>query len=146
MTVDDFEVQPRGPYLFNFWQARTRVPTPFGEFAIEAHMPLEDTGPPDARMLRQAEKLSEFALANSDAILDRIFTHYRALADQSDWLAACGVPSDLQRDELAPYLDELTLVVSRERSEPTIYIIPRWDHEHAIYLNVRRGRLVSEDF
>ncbi len=145
MTAEDFEHQSRGPYLFNFWHARTRVRTPFGEFVVEAHMPLEDTAPPDAAMVRQANELVEFTRAYPDAILDKIYEHYQAVSDHREWLESCGVPPGLRRDELARYLDTLNLVVDRDGSEPTIYVVPRWDHEHAIYLAVRDGRVEFQD-
>ena len=145
MTADDFEPQPRGPYLFNFWHARPRVRTPFGEFTVEAHMPLEDTKPPDDEMVRQANALAEFTRRNANAILDKIDDHYRGASAQLGWMESCDMPLGLHREALAPYLDALNLVVDRDGSEPTIYVVPRWDHEHAIYLALRDGHVEFQD-
>jgi hypothetical protein len=35
----------------------------------------------------------------------------------------------------------LNIVTDREEPEPTIYVVPRWDEEHAIYLVVRDGQV-----
>jgi hypothetical protein len=143
MTAEDFELQPRGPYLFNYWQARQQVETPFGSFVVEAHMPLEDTAPPDPAMVRQANELAEFTRSNPEAILEKIYEHYRAMADH--WLEMCRVPRALRQDELSPYLEVLTLNVNRDGDEPTIYVSPRWDVEHAISMAVREGRVEFQD-
>ena len=145
MTADDFEHQPRGAYLFNFWHARPRLHTPFGEFVVEARMPLQDTEPPDEEMVRQANELVEFTRENPDAILDKIYEHYRGASGHPGWMESSGVPLGLDREELAPYLDALNVVVDRDGAEPTIYVVPRWDHEHAIYLAVRDGRVEFQD-
>jgi hypothetical protein len=143
MTVEDFEHQPRGPYLFNRWEARQRVETPFGSFVVEAQMPLEDSGPPDPSMVRQANELVDFAKSHPDAILEKIHEHYRAMAVY--WLEICRVPSGLRRDELSPYLEALSLTVNREGTEPTIYVSPRWNVEHAIYMAVRDGQVEFQE-
>jgi hypothetical protein len=145
MTVEDFEHEPCGPHLVNFWHARPRVSTPFGEFQIEAHMPPGDTSPPDPSMILQANELAEFTRAHPDAVLDKIYEHYTTIAAQPEWMESCGVPPGLRRDELAPYLDEMVLVIDRDETEPTIYVVPRWDNEHAIYLAVRDGRVEFQD-
>jgi len=145
MTADDFRIQPRGPYLFNFWHADQRVTTPFGDFVVEAHMPLEDTDPPDAEMIRQANKLAEFTRKHSKAVLQKIYEHYQDAAHDVKWMERCGVPVGLAQDALAPYIDVLNLVVHRDRSEPTIYVVPRWDHEHAIKLAVRARKVELQD-
>jgi hypothetical protein len=96
-------------------------------------MPLKDTAPPDDEMVRQANDLAEFTRSHPLA------------SDEAEWMESCGVPVGLTRDELTPYLDELNLVVDRDRSEPTIYVVPQWDEEHAIYLAVRDGRVEFQD-
>ena len=145
LTADNFERQPRGPYLFNFWHANQRVPTSFGEFIIEAHMPLEDTAPPDPEMVRQASSLAEFVRTHPDAVLDRIYEHYQIVSKQQHWMDICEVPLGLDRNGLTPYLMSLSLVVDRDHSEPTIHVSPQWDDEHAIYLAVRDGDVEFQD-
>ena len=102
MTADDFKHQPHGPYLFNFWHATPRVSTPFGDFVVEAHMPLKDTDPPDADMVCQANELAEFTRMHSDLILDMIYENYQDASDEPEWMENCGVPLGLTRDALAP--------------------------------------------
>lgn len=141
LTVDDLVLQPRGPYGSNRWYAKSQVPTSFGDFLIEAVMPLKDIAPPDSEMIRQANELAEFTQNHSRAILNKIFEHYQLVAEPTEWFATCGVPLNLTQKTLAPYLEQRTLVVERGESDPTIYISPQWDIEHGLYLLVRKGRV-----
>jgi hypothetical protein len=97
-------------------------------------------------MLRQANKLLDFVVGHENLVLDKIYEHYQSAARDKSWMADCGVQVGLKREQLGPYLDHLSLAVDRDRSEPTIYVIPKWDHQHAIYLAVRRGRAAFQDF
>ena len=104
-------------------------------------MPMGDTKPPDERMLNEANFLADYVDANSDAILELVFQHYNRCASEPDWLEICEVPAGLQRHEIKPYLNSLSIVVDRESPDPTILVTPQWDEEHAIYLEVKKGRL-----
>jgi hypothetical protein len=79
ISVEDFEQQPRGPFLFNHWIAKQRVPTPLGDFSVEARTPMNDPEPPDERMLQQVNMLAAFVLADPDKILDKIYEHYQTV-------------------------------------------------------------------
>lgn len=141
LTAEDFEQQPRGSYLFNHWIAKQRVPTSLGDFSIEAQTPMHDTQPPDERMLAQMSILAAFVHANPDKILDKVYEHYQSASQEVEWMQDQDVPTDLSRVGLAPYIVTLSLVTDREEAEPTIYVVPQWDEEHAIYLAVRDGQV-----
>jgi hypothetical protein len=145
ISTEDFEQQPRGPFLSNYWIAKQRVPTPLGDFSVEARTPLNDPQPPDERMLEQVNTVATFVLANPDKILDKVYEHYQLVSKQSEWMQDCDVPTDLSRDGLAPYMVRLNIVTDREEPEPTIYVVPQWDEEHAIYLTVQDGRVEFQD-
>ena len=135
MNIADFEKQPRGPYLFDWWAARQRIETPLGLFSVEFQMLGEDdTNPPDDEMLRRASELVSYAENN-------------ALAP--GWLETCEVPRRLRPDRIRDYLRENgSLVVSRhlDWDEPyssSIHVCPLWDEEHALTLDVRDGAIVA---
>src|SRR5687767_4307820 len=100
MTLTEFQKQPRGPYAFDHWTWRKRVPTPLGDFAVEFQMGVGDTEPPDDEMLRRASELVRYAETHGDYILDIVFGYYR-LAGESDWLDMAGVPRGLTRETVS---------------------------------------------
>jgi hypothetical protein len=146
LTASDFVHQPRGSSRFYRWIATAPVRTSFGDFSIEAVMPMGDTKPPDARMLKDANFLADFVQTHSDAVLELIFQHYQGWCSRDPgWLDACDVPAGLRRHELKPFLIGLSITVDREMPEPEILITPQWDEEHAIYLAVKRGQIQFRD-
>ncbi len=148
MTISEFEKQPRGPYAFDRWIWHKRVATPLGDFTVQFQMGTSDTDPPDDEMVRRAWELVQYAQAHGDYILDIVFGYY-LLADESDWLDMAGVPRGLTRQTVSSQLrDGRMLVVSRhlEWDEPydsAIHVVPLWDEEHALSLELRDGQIVS---
>ncbi len=145
LTANDFVRQPRGPRRFYLWLADAPVRTSFGNFSIEAIMPMGDTKPPDARMLENANFLADYVRVHSEAILELVFQHYKECSRDPAWLEICDVPIGLQRHEIKPYLIGLCITVDRESPGLEILITPQWDEEHAIYLEVKQGRLQFKD-
>jgi hypothetical protein len=96
-------------------------------------------------MLEQVNTLAAFVRANPDKMIDKVYEHYQSISQQVEWMEACGVPTDLPRHGLAAYIVMLNLVIDREEPEPTIYVVPRWDEEHAIYLAVQDGQVEFQD-
>ena len=149
MTAAEFEKQPRGPYLFDYWRWHKTVPTPLGDFAVEFQMlGDDDTNPPDDEMLRRASELVHYAETHGDYILDIVFGYYR-LASESDWLEMAGVPRGLTRETVSSQVrEDRTLVVSRhldwaEPYDSVIHVAPLWDEEHALSLEFREGKIFS---
>jgi len=149
MTAAEFEKQPRGPYLFDYWRWHKTVPTPLGDFAVEFQMlGDDDTNPPDDEMLRRASELVHYAGTHGDYILDIVFGYYR-LASESDWLEMAGVPRGLTRETVSSQVrEDRTLVVSRhldwaEPYDSVIHVAPLWDEEHALSLEFREGKIFS---
>ena len=148
MTLADFQKQPRGAYAFDYWVCDKRVETPLGLFAVKFQMAVGDTNPPDEEMLRRASELVSYADTRGDYILDIVFGYYR-LAGESDWLDMAGVPRGLTRQTVSSQVrDDRTLVVSRhldrdESYDSAIHVVPLWDEEHALTLELREGQIVS---
>jgi hypothetical protein len=146
LTVTDFVRLPRGPRRFYLWVANAPVRTSFGDFSIEAMMPMGDTKPPDMRMLKDANFLADYVREHSDAILELVFQHYKEWCSRDPaWLEICDVPIGLQRHEIKPYLIGLHIMVDRESPGPEMLITPQWDEEHAIYLEVKQDQLQFKD-
>ena len=150
MTIDDFERQPRGPYLFDWWVGRQRIATPLGLFSVEFQMlGDEDTNPPDQEMLRRASELVSYTENHGDFVLNIVLGHYLLAAEDRGWLESCGVPPGLSRDRIADYVrEDRSLVVSRhldwdEAYRSAIHIVPLWDEEHALTLDFRDGAIVA---
>jgi hypothetical protein len=150
MNIADFEKQPRGPYLFDWWVARQQIETPLGLFSVEFQMLGEDdTNPPDDEMLKRASELVSYAENSGNFILDIVFGDYLRAALAPGWLEACEVPRRVRRDRIGDYLRENgSLVVSRHLNwdEPyssAIHVCPLWDEEHALTLDLRDGAIVA---
>ena len=150
MTIADFEKQPRGPYLFDWWVGQQRIATPLGLFSVELHiLGDDDTDPPDEEMLRRTAGLVSYTENQGEFILDIVFGHYLFAAEERDWLEHCGIPRGLPRNRIADYVrKDRSLVVARHLNwdQPysiSINIVPLWDEEHALSLNVRDGAIVA---
>jgi len=153
MTLADFEKQPRGPYLFDWWVAQQRIATPLGLFSVEFQISGDDdTDPPDEEMLRRANGLVSYTESQGEFILDIVYGHYRYYllsAENRDWLEECGVPRDLSRNKIADYVrEDRSLVVTRNLGweqpySSTIHVVLLWDEEHALSLDFRDGAIVA---
>lgn len=150
MTIHDLVQQPAGPFPLVVWRAKQRVRTSFGEFVAEFHMDRKDVGPPDAEMLGRMNELVAFISTRDGRILDQFYAHYQSMASDADWMETSDVPVDLRREQIGPYLGDLSLIVDHNRDrEPaytsTFYALPRWEQEHGIHLELRDGRLEIQE-
>ncbi len=151
MTIADFEKQPRGPYLFDWWVGRQRIATPLGLFSVEFHISGDgDTDPPDDEMLRRAAELLSYTESHGEFILDIVFGHYLLAAGAcDDWLEDCGIPRGLARSKIADFVrEDRTLVVARHLGwdqpySTSINVVPLWDEEHALSLEFHDGAIVA---
>jgi hypothetical protein len=150
MTIGDFEKQPRGGYLFDWWVGKQRVATPLGLFSVEFQMLDEnDTNLPDNEMLRRTSELVSYTESHGESILEIVHGHYLLAAEDPDWLEDCEVPRGLTRHRIADYVrEDRSLVVARHLSgEPpytsSIFVVPLWDEEHALRLDFRDGAIIS---
>jgi hypothetical protein len=143
MQPGEFELQDRGPYQFDRWQWRERVPTRLGHLPVELTIAL-DAPPPDAGMVAAANKLAEFAAANGDLLLDLIYGHYR-YAEEGDWLEYWDVPPGLGRDRVLSQVESITLAVRRNAGQydAGVFVDPRWDPEHKLDLSYSGGQIVA---
>ena len=133
MIIADFEKQPRGPYLFDWWVGQKRIATPLGLFSVVFQMlGDDDTDPPDGEMLRRATALVSYTESHSEFILDIVFGHYLLAAEDRDWLENCHVPRGVTRNRIADYVrEDRSLVVARHHSwdQPytsSIHVVPLW--------------------
>src|SRR5215510_4434830 len=74
-----------------------RVSTPLGDFAVQLHLGIGDTGTPDQEMLTRMSDLVRYAEAHGDYILDLVFGYYLFAAEGADWLEMAGVPRGLSK-------------------------------------------------
>lgn len=139
MLLSEFTKSPPGSYLFDFWIHPIRIACPLGDFTVEL---LPDSGEPDTNMVTEAEALVLFLETHTEAVVAKVFEHYRRMLNYPEWLAECGVPSNLDCVSLSDHIEVLNLTVARvddgDRFEylSRIYVSPKWDQEHAIYLEV----------
>lgn len=149
ITAADFEKQPRGPYRFDRWIAKRVIASPLGPFTIDFNMLGKgDQNPPDEEMLRRASELMTYLESHSEYVLDIVFGHYLLAARQKDWLESCSVPRGLSRGMVTEYLSTRSIGVSRhlEWNEPyrsVIFLIPKWEEEHALRLELRDGAIAT---
>lgn len=149
-AVDDFELQPRGPYLFETWRATAPITSRFGDCVVNVVNDLGDTRPPNAQLVKQANDLVAVLTGEADAVHDKVFEHYLIIAQQEEWMRSCRVPTALTRAEVVSYILECSIDVSRptadeEPTAATIRIVPQWEDEHQIFLAVRGGKLEFAD-
>ena len=142
LTIADFDKQPRGPYAFDFWLSKRTIPSPMGEFDAELR---EE---PTEELVRHVNEMAAFVAERSDDILKLVHVSYLRVTDDEQWMQACEVPQDLDRDQVIPYLDSRSIVVElrRGRIEKVFHINPQWDEEHKIDLELKGGVLKFYEF
>jgi hypothetical protein len=138
LIAHDFDIAPRGPYLFDRWIAKEPVENPLGPFDVELRQE------PDEVLLRHANELVAFISSEYDVVLNAVYEHYQQTAEQKHWMKSCGVPIGLAEGRVKKYLRSRAIVVRYHRQglvDAAIYIRPRWDIEHGIHLGLNHGRL-----
>lgn len=145
LVADDFKREPRGGCEFYTWSTEMTVPSPLGDFAIEAMTPIGDTKPPDQRMLDLLNEMVALVEENGEAILEQVYEHYQKCSDDTNWMEICDVPVGLSREEIKDYLTAIDIVVDREEPTAHLLVTPEWDEEHAIYFEIEDGKLCIVD-
>jgi hypothetical protein len=142
MIADDFEKQPRGPYLFDFWLSKQPISTTMGDFIAELREP------PDGELLEEVNVLTAFVQSNIEEVWDKVYEHYQRVASVRQWMKSCGVPTRLDRKGILPYLRSRQIVVERDEGEVdgVIFIDPLWDVEHKINLRLENDVLSFSDW
>lgn len=149
VTASELERQPGGPYRFDRWIAKRSIPSPLGAFSIDLNMLGNgDTNPPDSEMLRRASELVAYLESHAEYILDIVFGHYLFASQEDGWLEFNEVPRGLGRQSVTEYLQTRSLVVSRrlDWNEPyssAIFVVPKWEQEHALILGFRDGAITT---
>jgi hypothetical protein len=150
MNISEFEKQ-KG---WNCWMWKDHVSSPLGDFRIELQIEDSDKTPPGEEMLARAADLQRYAQDHGESILDLVFGSYlRCLKHTGgeDWLDGCDVPRDLKREAVREYMAGRVLFVRRDFDvEETPYtsfvrVVPQWDEEHALEMEVEDGKIVSVD-
>lgn len=147
MRLQDFRKQRRGNYDFDRWQWKKRVDTKLGQLVVELSTLDDDPTPPDATMVALAQELTAFATARDDLLLDLIHGHY-LYAEKKGWLEFWKVPAGVGREEVLSQVESIELSVQRVPEEDgqydaLVYVRPKWDPEHALYLRYRKGKIVE---
>jgi hypothetical protein len=143
MHPEEFVLQKRGPYLFDRWQWKERVPTVLGDLIVE--LTSDDGKPPDVALADAATELAEFAASNGDLLLDLIYGHY-LYAQENNWLDFWGVPHGLRRNRVLSQVESVELTVRRGsdgRPDAGVYVNPLWEQEHKLFLSFRDGQIVA---
>lgn len=135
MDLDEFVLQPRGPYLFDHYTHPDRVGSPLGDFTLELHVDDANVRGPDERMLAAIASLRDAFVQHIDSLVELVFEQYQlATADYDDdpeWFDDMEIPIGLTKSELEPLLGVRTLAVSRD-STGVVYMSPEWDCEHGL--------------
>lgn len=141
LTVEEFEKQPRERRLFDLWGAKTPLDTPIGAFEIVLN------SPPDGELLGHANELTAALASQHDVILKLIYASYLRAAEDRYWMKNCGVPRNLEEDQILPHLRSRSISVWRDpkgRVSAGIFISPKWEVEHGIDIGVVKGRVVLQ--
>ena len=85
MNLSEFVVQPRGPYLFDWYRHRTPIPSPIGPFDIELQVKDSQQRAPDTRMLDAVSKLSHAFIRDVELIAERVLNEYRRVSEDIAW-------------------------------------------------------------
>jgi hypothetical protein len=110
-------------------------------------MGVGDTAPPDEEMIRRAEQIVGYVQDQTELIADIVYGHYLWFVSlDPEWFDDLGIPQGLDRAGVLEYVDRRALVVSRdlendEAYESVVHIIPKWEHEHALFLTYKDGEI-----
>jgi hypothetical protein len=140
-VLDEFEQEPRGRRLVDFWRAKEPLASPIGSFEVDLD------APPDAELLREVNELAVVVATQYDAVLELIYDHYLQFAVDRGWMKSCDVPRGLRIDQVTRYLRSRSISVRRNPegvAHGTIFISPRWDPEHGVDLVVVNGRVLPQ--
>jgi hypothetical protein len=140
MTVDDFIEDRNKDGLLLAWTSRTPLATPFGDFEIR----LSDGF--DSESIAAAENLMRWVTENVADIHEHVFDHYqRCREEHPSWMRSCNVPLRLRYDRISKYVRCMSINIRKIRGKATgsIFVVPKWETEHGIDLEVRDGRLVT---
>src|SRR5687767_1575508 len=108
MKLSDYKKASR-----DCWTAKKPIATKIGPFAVDLSG-IPKGKPPSDEMLKRANQFIKFALANVDAIHDKLFKQYRAGSRDTqgkEWFEFCGLPTNLDRAGILEYLEDATLTV-----------------------------------
>jgi hypothetical protein len=142
VTADDFEKKPGSQPQFGLWRLKKTIRTYVGACDVIIYEP------PDDEQLRVANALVSFVLNQNEEILDKIYEHYGETAEKRHWMKGYGVPWRLDRRGVIRYMRGLEINVIRTENgfSGSIFILPQWEPEHGIELQVRDGVLVSQNW
>lgn len=149
MTRSDFNQAPRCPEEVYSWESISTVQTAIGDFNVVLVMSDEENQPPDAAMIVQANQLIDFCKANTDLIWRIVFGSYLYVSRTDPLeLQTSEIPTGVNSTELHRFISGRTLIVHKDTSTEsgylnTIQIIPDWDHEHALAMNVFGGQITE---
>jgi hypothetical protein len=138
IAFGDFELSTP---LANHWLARNLISTPLGSFGVEL------AALPDEELISTANDMIALLEKEYGSILNRIYGLYQLAAENKRWMKDQKVPTDLEKDQLAEYIDRRFICVRRDphgHSVGAISMRTKWDSEHRVSFGVRNGRLVAE--
>jgi hypothetical protein len=139
-SVDDFELERRGPRLFDSWRARTSLDNPLGKFDVV----LDD--PPDEELVKHLNELATAVSTEYDAILNIVYDDYLRASEQKYWMKGCGVPLRLREHRVARYVESRVISVRRKQNgaiSAEVSLRPQWEPEHGLRLLLVNGRFAS---
>lgn len=150
MDISEFKKDEDGVYEFGHYDWTNELKTNIGDFELYITMAQHGISPP-SNVFELAEQLLSFVQSNTEVIVEAIFEHYSAVRkDNTSWLEQCDVPTDLDPSTVMDYAEDLSLGIAQDLDNPEIFesfvhIVPDWDLEHALFLRLEGGKLVSFD-
>ncbi len=139
MNLTEFVLQPRGPYLFDWYRHRTPILSPIGPFDIELHVDDSQRRPPDTRMLDVVSTLSDAFKRDVELIAELVLNEYRRVSEDIAWQETYPFQKIKTYRGLQRHLRSRCLSLSQDEIDDrvkypgVVYISPKWDIEHGIH-------------
>ena len=151
MLLTEFVLQPRGPYLFDWYLHRNRISSPIGPFDIELQIDDANRRPPDSRMLNAMSSLRDAFTRDIEMIANLVLTEYRRVANDPAWQDWYPFQNIKTYRGLQRHLRSRGLTVSQDEIDDrtkypgAVYISPKWDIEHGLHYRRQKSGWVQTD-
>lgn len=151
MELSEFELQPRGPYLFDHYIHPVMIPSPLGSFSLEFHVDNASRRPPGEKMLAAIVALRDAFQADMDQLVLLVHEEYLLAIDDEEWCEEIELPTGLRPEELEPLLSNQSMTISNFGEEEAVpdpgrvYMSPEWDEEHGLYFARLQGKWEKVD-
>lgn len=145
MKLSEFQKQPGGDFLFDFYAHPVLVPSSLGDFRVEMFVAAKER--PTERMAGVANRLVEQFRKDEEGVARLVYDDYLARCANPETrsrLEASGVEPDLPRDAILKYLEPRILEVADDL-RAIVFIGPDWDREMGLCIEYRNDGWVKID-